>query len=134
MFASEKKVILVVEDELPLSDAIRLKLERHGFEVVTARTVEQATGYLSDLPTVDAVWLDHYLLGKESGLEFVSYCKDESSRHRSLPIFVVSNTATPEKIQAYMRLGVEKYYVKSNMRLETIVEEISTSLDESEAG
>ncbi|MEI7424776.1 MAG: response regulator, partial [Candidatus Staskawiczbacteria bacterium] len=59
----DKKTILVVEDEKPLMDAVKRKLEISGFYVVTARDVEQALGYLEDLEKVDLVWLDHYLLG-----------------------------------------------------------------------
>lgn len=33
-----KKVILVLEDERPLQEAIKAKLETCGFEVVTTRT------------------------------------------------------------------------------------------------
>lgn len=119
---NEKKVILVIEDEERLSGVVKLKLEKNNFEVVTCRTVEQAKNYMNDLEKVDAVWLDHYLMGKENGLDFVAWCKeDDNAKAKKVPLFVVSNTATPDKVATYMKLGVREYFVKSNFRLDDIV-------------
>jgi DNA-binding response OmpR family regulator len=122
------KTILVVEDELPLQNAIRRKLEKSGFDVVTARNVEQAREQLSTAPNIDAVWLDHYLLGKQNGLDLVFTCKAEGSAHSTIPIFLVSNTASADKVQAYLTLGVNKYYVKAERRLGDIIEDLKTEL------
>ncbi len=78
---------------------------------------------------MDVIWLDHYLLGKESGLDFVVWCKEEAADYKNIPIFVVSNTATPEKIQTYLRLGINKYYVKAERRLDEIIKEIKFFLE-----
>lgn len=128
---SLNKVILVVEDEMPLLGAIRLNLERHGFAVVTARTVNQAKDYVRELGKIDAVWLDHYLLGKDSGLDFVAWCREpDNLKCKLVPIFVVSNTATSDKVTSYMKLGADKYFVKSNHKLAEIIEEIKKTLHE----
>jgi DNA-binding NtrC family response regulator len=118
----EKKVVLVVEDEKPLLEAIKIKLEKNGFEVVTSRTIEQAKTYVEDLKRIDAIWLDHYLMGKENGLDFIAWCKGgENPKCKLVPVFVVSNTASPDKVATYMRLGATEYFVKSNHRLDDIV-------------
>ncbi len=126
------KKILIVEDERPLLDAIRLKLESDGFSVLTARSVEQAKNHLLDVDDIDAIWLDHYLLGKESGLDFVVWCKEDQEKYKKVPIFVVSNTATSEKVQTYLRLGVNRYYVKAEKRLDEIIGEIKSFLENPE--
>ena len=126
---TDAKTILVVEDERPLADAIKAKLERSGFAVVTSRTVEQTLSYLEDIGVVDAVWLDHYLLGKEDGLDFVTKLKAHDGRWKDIPIFVVSNTASPDKVQSYIRLGINKYYTKSDHRLDEIISEIKLFLE-----
>jgi DNA-binding response OmpR family regulator len=120
-----KRVILVIEDELPLMEAIKARLEKNNYEVLTARSVEQAFNHLRDVPNIDLIWLDHYLLGKENGLDFLAKCKAESGRCSELPIFVVSNTASEENLQTYMHLGATKYYVKSDKRLDGIIEDIN---------
>ena len=37
-------------------------------------------------------WIS-YLLGKDSGIDFVVRCKETNSNIENIPIFVVSNTA-----------------------------------------
>lgn len=121
-------VILLVEDERPLINAIKAKLELSGFDSVSARTVNQAVDYLESLESVDLVWLDHYLLGKEDGLDFVTKMKNED-KWKKIPIFVVSNTATAEKKYSYLSLGIDKYYVKSDHRLDEIINDIKELLE-----
>lgn len=120
--------ILVIEDERPLLNAIKTKLEINHFDAVSARSVEQALGYCKDGVEIDAVWLDHYLLGRETGLDFVAKMKEEQSL-KNIPIFVVSNTGSPDKKHIYMRLGATKYFVKSDHRLDSIIEEIKNYLE-----
>ncbi len=126
---THEKTILVIEDERPLIEAIKTKLENNGFAVTTARTVEQALNYLEDLGIIDAIWLDHYLLGKEDGLDFVTKLKGHDGKWKHIPIFVVSNTASPDKVQSYIRFGISKYYVKAEHRLDGIVNEIKLFLN-----
>lgn len=128
---NKTKIILVLEDELPLMEAIKLKLEKHSFNVVTARSFDQAKQYAFDLDHIDAIWLDHYLIGKENGLDFIAWCKeDENAKLKHVPIFVVSNTASSDKVSTYMSLGAKKYFVKSNHKLDEIIKEIDEGLKE----
>jgi DNA-binding response OmpR family regulator len=122
------KIILVIEDEKPLLEAIDIKLRKSGFEVVTARTVEQGKNYVNDLGKIDAIWLDHYLMGQEDGLDFVAWCKVDGSKCQSVPIYVVSNTASPDKVASYMSLGVKNYYIKANYRLDEIISAIAEEI------
>ena len=144
-----KKTVLVIEDERPLLEAINAKLEKSGFNVISARSVEEAfnanlkknaTGaitiasieraldYLESLERVDAVWLDHHLLGNEDGLDFVKKFKANGGRWNKIPVFVVSNAASPKTIQSYVKAGVSKYYVKSDHRLDEIIKDIESFL------
>lgn len=126
--SDNKKIILVIEDEWPLLEAIRAKLIKSDFEVITARSVEQAKNYAQDIEKIDVIWLDHYLLGKESGLDFIAWCKKNDACCKNIPIFVVSNTASPDKVKTYLQLGVEKFYVKADKRLDVIIEDINAYL------
>ncbi|OGE85129.1 MAG: hypothetical protein A3J48_03070 [Candidatus Doudnabacteria bacterium RIFCSPHIGHO2_02_FULL_46_11] len=120
-------VALVVEDERPLAQVIQKKMEKSGFETVLARSVDQALGYMEDLPKIDVIWLDHYLIGEGTGLDFVEKLK-HNTKWKAIPIFVVSNTATQAKVHSYIDLGVTKYYTKSDARLDQIVTEINKVL------
>jgi DNA-binding NtrC family response regulator len=122
------KIILVVEDEKPLLDAICIKLKKTCFDTLSARTVEQALNYLRDVKNIEAVWLDHYLLGKEDGLDFLIKIK-ENKNFKKIPVFVVSNTASHDKIASYLRLGAVKFYVKAEKRLDEIIDDIKEYLN-----
>ena len=124
-----RKCVLVVEDERPLLEAIRAKLESSGFDVVGARSTQEAFNHLQDVPGISAIWLDHYLLGSENGLDFIAKCKSDGSSYKRIPIFLVSNTAGSDKVQEYMRLGAVQYYVKSDRRLADIINDIKVYLE-----
>ncbi|MEI6627744.1 MAG: response regulator [bacterium] len=123
------KTVLVVEDEMSLQDAIKIKLNKKGFDVLTARTIEEAEKQLNGDQEIDVIWLDHYLIGPKNGLDFVIELKI-STKWQKIPIFVVSNTASPDKVKGYLALGVNKYYTKSDFKLDTIIEGIKNILDE----
>lgn len=136
---------MVIEDERPLLTVIQAKLEKEGMDVITSRSVERAFSteleenaaggvsmssvelalkHLADLEKVDAIWLDHNLLGSEDGLDFVSKLKANGGHWKKIPIFVVSNTANPDLVKTYAKLGVHHYYVKAEHKLENIIADI----------
>ena len=123
----QELTILILEDERSLQAAIKSKLETEGFSVVAARTVNQALDYLKEGVKIDGVWLDHYLSGQESGLDFVAALK-ENQAWKNLPIFVVSNTISQDKLQTYLSLGAQKCYIKVDYRLEAITADIKKFL------
>ena len=128
--SKNKKTILVIEDERPLVQIIQAKLERVGFDVVTARTVDQGLDYLEEVDAIDAVWLDHYLPGEKTGLDFVAQLKKSGSKWAKIPIFVVSNTASSGNLRSYLRLGVDKYSVKAEHRLDEITNDLKLFLNQ----
>ena len=121
-----KKTILVVEDEWPLLNAITKKLDQEGFGVVQAQTIHHARVALDEVD-IDAIWLDHYVLGPENGLHLVETVR-QHEQHADIPIFVVSNTASSEKVEEYNRLGIDCYFTKSDHRLEDIIGVISKEM------
>lgn len=118
-----KPLILVLEDEKPLVRAISEKLESDGCEVRAVDNVDAALAVLKGDQSISAIWLDHYLMGEKDGLDLLAEVK-RNEAWNSIPVFVVSNTAGPDKKQAYLKLEVEKYYVKSEHKLSEIVEDV----------
>lgn len=100
--------------------------------MVTARAATQALDYLREGVKVDAVWLDHYLFGKENGLDFVEALNNNDFWER-IPVFVVSNTVSPDKVSVYLKLGVQKCYTKVDNRLDKIIADISRFLGSAKA-
>jgi len=124
-----KKTVLVIEDEISLLDAISETLEQKGFEVVSARSAREVFDLLESLPGLAAVWLDHYIIGDKNGIDVVAHMKG-GDRWKNIPIFVVSNTATDKKITSYIELGVDKFYVKSEVRIHDVVDQIARAISE----
>jgi DNA-binding response OmpR family regulator len=127
----KNRIILVIEDEKPLAEVIKLKLGANGFDVVTARSSDQAMNMMEDINHIDIVWLDHYLLGKSTGLDFLVRLKSHEE-WKKIPVFVVSNTASADKVQSYLQLGVSKFYVKADNRLDEIITDVKAVLDRKE--
>ncbi len=117
------KKVLVVEDERSLSEAIISKLKKNNFSTFSAKSVGGAVDILSKEP-IDAIWLDHYLLGKENGLDLVLKLKT-NDLWKNIPIFVVSNTATLDKVKSYLSLGIKRFFTKSDFKLEQIISDVS---------
>lgn len=118
---SAKKTILVVEDEAPLQDAIKLKLEREKFRYLSATSAEEAFPILEkEMP--DLIWLDLLMPGM-GGFAFLEKLRENIS-WRDLPVVIVSVSASPEKIRRAFELNVVDYLVKSHYKLDDIVKKI----------
>jgi len=121
------KTVLIMEDDQSLLEAIEHRFVMNGFNTITAKNVDEGMYKLENEESVDVIWLDHYLLGKENGLDFVVKTK-EHEEWKNIPIFVVSNSSGSQSIQSYMRLGVDQYYTKADYDLSQIIKDIEYSL------
>lgn len=112
--------IMVVEDEVLLLNAITKKLKLSGMDVLSCASGQQAVDYLRNLDELpDAVWLDYYLKDM-NGLAFMQELKREP-KWADIPVLVVSNSASPEKVHNMLALGAKKYILKAEYRLDEII-------------
>lgn len=112
--------IMVVEDEPLLLEAIGTKLKKEKIDSILCFGGKQAIDYLSnneDLP--DAVWLDYYLKDMD-GLSFMGVIK-QNPKWQNIPVVVVSNSASTDKVGNMLALGVKKYLLKAQYRLDDII-------------
>ncbi|MDO8521237.1 MAG: response regulator [bacterium] len=123
-----KRTILILEDERQLAKAIRDAFVERGYHPIVVATVEEGVRQLENLKNVDVVWLDHYLLGAENGLDFVVQMKNNPD-WKEIPIFVVSNTASSTNIRSYLELGVSNYYTKADYDINQIINDIGYVID-----
>lgn len=147
---TKKPLVLVVEDDLLLLEAIETMLRKYDLDVVSARSVERAFGapikdeevkkvtvdmiqkaikHLADLERVKLVWLDHNLIGKENGVDFVKKLKANGGKWEKIPILVVSNTSDVELRKKYLDIGVSHYFVKAENRLSDIVTKVKSLVE-----
>jgi len=117
--------ILVIEDESLLLQAITKKLTLTGLNPVSATSGEQAIDYLNNLPELpDVIWLDYHLKGMD-GLAFLEKIK-ENPKWKDIPVVVVSNSASPDKVHHMLALGANKYILKAEYRLDQIIETVKS--------
>lgn len=122
---SKSKTILVIEDEAPLQDAIKIKLKNEGLNCLSALTAEEGLEILEkQIP--DIIWLDLLLPGM-GGFEFLERLRRKPT-FKSLPVVIVSVSASPEKIRRAFELNVMDYLVKSQYQLTDIVKRMKTFL------
>lgn len=121
--------IMVVEDEPMLLNAISLKLTKLDLGVVLCSSGQQALSSLaSELTLPDIIWLDYYLEDM-NGLDFITRIKQQPL-WQNIPVIVVSNSASDTKVKNMLALGVNKYLLKAEYRLEEIVAIIEEILKE----
>lgn len=120
---------MVIEDEVLLLRAIAKKLELSGISVISCTSGKQALDYLENLPELpDAIWLDYYLPDM-NGLDFMNKVM-ENKKLSAVPVMVVSNSASPQKVKNMLALGVKKYILKAEYRLEDIIKMISELVED----
>lgn len=118
--SNQKLSVLVLEDEDLLREAIIKKLESEGIHTISCSTGEQALDYLGNLSRLpDVIWLDYYLKGM-NGLEFV-HSLQRNENWKEIPVLVVSNSASPEKVEKMLSAGAKRYLLKADNRLDEIV-------------
>ena len=112
--------VLVVEDEQLLLDAITRKLKLNGFSVIPSTTGANALKIIDGTQKLpDAIWLDYYLKDM-NGLEFMNNLR-KNDKFIHIPTIVVSNSASDDKVKNMLSLGVKKYYLKAENRLDEII-------------
>jgi CheY-like chemotaxis protein len=118
--AEDKPMVLIVEDEEMLLTAIVKKLELDNVEPKAYKNGREALDFLvtsEKLPKV--IWLDYYLKDM-NGLTFVTELR-QIKKLSAIPVVVVSNSASLENVYQMETLGVNKYLLKADYRLEDIV-------------
>lgn len=118
--SKENPTIMVVEDETLLLQAITKKLKFSNMDVLSCASGQQAVDYLNNLDELpDAIWLDYYLKDM-NGLAFMQEIKG-NPKWTNIPVIVVSNSASPEKVHNMLALGARKYLLKAEYRLDEII-------------
>ena len=118
--SKQNPTIMVVEDETLLLQAITKKIKISNMDVLSCSSGKQAIDYLNNIDELpDAVWLDYYLKDM-NGLAFMQALK-ANPKWENIPVLVVSNSASPDKVTTMLGLGAKKYILKAEYRLDEII-------------
>ena len=129
--SKQNPAVMVVEDEVLLLQAITKKLKLSNMDVLSCASGQQAVDYLNNLEQLpDAIWLDYYLKDM-NGLAFMQELK-ANPKWTNIPVVVVSNSASPDKVHNMLALGAKKYILKAEYRLDEIIAMIRDFITDSQ--
>lgn len=118
--SKQKPTVMVVEDENLLLQAISKKLELDGISTISCTSGKQAIDYLDNLLELpDVIWLD-YQLKDMDGIEFMIQLKKKET-WAQIPVIVVSNSASEDKVNNMLVLGAKQYFLKTEYRLDELI-------------
>lgn len=117
--------ILIVEDEIPMAKALEIKLKKSGYDAISVTNGNEALVEL-EKHTYDLILLDIMM----PIMDGWSFLEERQRRGIQAKVIVTSNLSQEEDIAKAKELGVHTFLVKSNERLESIVNEVKNLLNE----
>jgi adenylate cyclase len=119
------KIVLIVEDEQSMQRALKNKLEHAGYTVLTANDGEGAVEALrSSKP--DLVLLD-LIMPKLDGISVLRQMKGDDSL-RGVPVVILTNLSSGDKVAEAMQLGTFDFLVKANYSLDDVLRKVNDRL------
>ena len=113
--------ILIVEDDMMLNKIYQTKLGMLGYQVVASYDGEDGLRKIeTENPSI--VLLD-LMLPKKNGFEVLEAVK-QNMKLSHIPIVLLSNLGQEEDRQRGLGLGAVDFLVKSNVKLETVINRI----------
>jgi len=119
------KKILIIEDDSFLQDLEVEKLEKNGFELITASTGKEALEKINE-PDISLFVLD-LTLPDTDGFEILKKIKGTETI-KKIPVIVFSNMSEEKYKKEAMELGAIEFMIKSNFTLDELVDKIKTIL------
>ena len=117
--------ILIVEDNKFLLNDLRIKLQRAGFEIMTAVDGRQAIQVLEEsIP--DLILLDLVMPIKD-GFAVLEELK-AVEKWKSIPVLITSNLSQKEDIEKGMALGAVDYIIKGDLSINDLIAKINSIL------
>jgi DNA-binding response OmpR family regulator len=125
---STARTILVVEDDRFLRRACEVSLQQRGFVVKSACDGEAGL-QLARESMPDLILLD-LLMPKMSGIELLEALRKDPAI-ASTPVLILSNSSREEDKAHATRLGAIGYFVKANLSLRALGDEVERLLEQS---
>lgn len=123
IMTNQNHTILVIEDDLPVQEAVQMKLIKAGFRVLVTTSAEDGMLILASSKP-DFIWLDMLLPGM-TGLQFLEFLRSHEL-YREVPVMIVSAFDNPDKVKKAFELNVVNYMTKIDHPIKDIVDEVSS--------
>ena len=121
-----KAHVLIIEDELLLSEVLSHKFEANGYQVSTVTNAAAARRILTS-DQINVILLD-IKLPNMNGFDFLAELKSDSQL-KNIPVIIVSNLGQKEEIQRGLKGGAVDYIVKADTFPEEIVARVEKILE-----
>jgi two-component system, OmpR family, phosphate regulon response regulator PhoB len=108
--ASERKRVLIVDDDPEIQMLVEHLLKRLGLETVVAGSATEAARILRDTTLPDLMILD-MMLPEVSGVEFLRQMRMKDM-FQTLPVLVLSSLSEQEQIREALDAGADRYLTK----------------------
>jgi len=118
--------LLLVEDDMFVSDIYLTKLRKEGFQVESAIDGRDALKKMKTL-VPDMVLLD-LMMPYVDGMEVLEFMKQDK-KLASVPVIVLTNLSEKENINRAMQLGADDYIIKSHFTPSEVLEKIQSLLN-----
>ena len=123
--SKNKKRVLVVEDDLLLARVLMDKLEKE--ECITMNVVNGLEVQAKAIEFKPEIILLDLILPGMGGFEVLKLLKkDEKTKH--IPVVVISNLGEESDVKTAKDLGAEDYFVKANISMEKLLQNIKKLL------
>ena len=122
---AEKKKVLIVEDDAFISSIYKTKLEREGFEALTAENGVEAMKLLEAI-VPDMMLLD-IIMPYMDGMEVLKSIKKDD-RWKKIPVILLTNLSEKEKIDEALGIGADDYLLKSHFTPSEVLEKVNSLL------
>lgn len=120
-----KKKILIIDDDLSLSQIFADKLTASSFSVLVAKDGQSGLRLaFSEHP--DLIFLD-IIMPEMDGFEVLQFIRD-NDWGKTVPVFMLTNLDQTEKISEAMSHNVSGYFTKGSVELEEIVRVAKSTL------
>lgn len=127
---AQKRTILIVEDEVAQRSALKDKLTREGFATLEAKNGEEGLEVaLREQP--DLILLD-LVMPKMDGMTMLKKLRVENEWGKAVPVIILTNLTSDndQRISDITETEPLYYCVKTDWKLEDVVEKIRERLDE----
>ena len=123
--AKQNVKVLIVEDDVMLNKIYQTKLGIVGYKVFAAYDGEEGIKKMEE--AVPNIVLLDLMLPKKNGFEVLETVK-QNIKLNHIPVIILSNLGQGDDIERGKAFGADDFLVKSNVKLEMVLEKIEQVL------
>ena len=121
-----KKIIIIVEDDVFLSDIYQTKFTEAGYECLLAQDGARCLSLLESSVSPYVILLD-IVMPKMDGLELLTFLKS-NEKYKDTPVILLSNLGQDADIKKGLELGALDYMIKAHYTPSEVVKKVEEVL------